>query len=80
MRAFVRYTALFLTIVFLAGDGLVWFEVLTHENIFNNPQLKLASGWLATGLMLLALGLKGLGVQRRQPNSTEGPRPGQPPA
>lgn len=80
MKPFVRYTALFLAIVFLAGDGLVWFEVLSHENILNNPQLKIASGWLATGLMLLALGLRGFRRQRRQSHSNEESRPDRPPA
>ncbi len=71
MKPLVRYTALFLSILFLSGVGLAWFEVLTHENIFNDPQLKSASGWLMMRLMLLALGLKGLRLQRRQPKSLE---------
>ena len=78
MRPFVRYSALLLAIIFLVFDGLVWFQVLTHENIFNNPQLKAASGWLATGLMLLALGLKGFGAQRRRAGSSERSRSGEP--
>jgi hypothetical protein len=43
------------------------------------PQLKFASGWLMTKLLLLALDLKGLRLQRRQPNSLKTPRPNQPP-
>jgi hypothetical protein len=59
VKPFVRYTALFLGILFLSGAGFTWFDVLTHDNIFNNPELKIAAGWLTTGLMLLALGLRG---------------------
>jgi len=59
MKPFVRYTAFFLAVVFLSGAALVWFDVLTHDNIFTNPELKTAAGWLTTGLMLLALALRG---------------------
>jgi hypothetical protein len=59
MKPFVRYTALFLAIVFLSGAAFVWFDVFTHDNVFTNPELKIAAGWLTTGLMLLALGLRG---------------------
>jgi hypothetical protein len=38
---------------------LAWFDVLTHENMLANPELKLASGWSLTGLMFLGLGLRG---------------------
>ncbi len=58
MKPFVRYTAFFLAVVFLSGAALVWFDVLTHDNIFTNPELKTAAGWLTTGLMLLALALR----------------------
>jgi len=59
MKPFVRYTAFFLAVVFLSGATLLWFDVLTHDNIFTNPELKTAAGWLTTGLMLLALALRG---------------------
>lgn len=59
MKPFVRYTAFFLAVVFLSGAALVWFDVLTHDNIFTNPELKTAAGWLTTGLMLLALAMRG---------------------
>ena len=55
MKPFVRYTALVLGILFVAGAAFAWFDVLTHENILTNPELKIAGGWLMTGLMLLAL-------------------------
>jgi hypothetical protein len=59
MKPFVRYTVFFLAVVFLSGAALVWFDVLTHDNIFTNPELKTAAGWLTTGLMLLGLALRG---------------------
>jgi hypothetical protein len=59
MTSFVRYTALVLGMLFLSAAGLAWFDVLTHENVLTNPELKIASGWLMTGLMLLALGMRG---------------------
>lgn len=59
MKPFVRYTALFLALVFLTGAAFVWFDVFTHDNFFSNPELKIAAGWLTTGLMLLGLGLRG---------------------
>jgi succinate dehydrogenase hydrophobic anchor subunit len=66
MKPFVRFTALFLAILFLTGAGVAWFDVLTHENILTNPELKTASGWLMTGLMLLALGIHGWRRRREQ--------------
>ena len=59
MKPFVRYTALVLGILFLSGAGFAWFDVLTHENVLNNPELKIAAGWLMTGLMLLGLSVRG---------------------
>ena len=59
MKPFVRCTALFLGILFFAGAAFAWFDVLTHDNILTNPELKSAGGWLMTGLMLLALGVRG---------------------
>jgi hypothetical protein len=53
------FTALFLAILFLTGAGFAWFDVSTHGNILGNPELKFATGWLMTGLMFLALGLRG---------------------
>jgi hypothetical protein len=68
MKPFVRITALVLAILFLIGAGFVWFDVLSHENILANPELKIASGWLMTGLMLLALGVRGWRRRRAQPH------------
>jgi hypothetical protein len=65
MKPFVSMTAVSLAVLFLLGAGVAWFDVLTHENILTNPELKTASGWLMTGLMLLALGIRGW-RQRRE--------------
>lgn len=59
MKPFVRITALFLAVLFLSGAGLAAFDVFTHENMLHNPELKFAGGWLLSGLMMLALGLRG---------------------
>ncbi|HSC41336.1 MAG: hypothetical protein ACM3N3_17605 [Betaproteobacteria bacterium] len=65
MKPFVRYTALFLAIVFLSGAAFVWFDVFTHDNVFTNPELKIAAGWLTTGLMLLGLSVRGWRGRKR---------------
>jgi hypothetical protein len=59
MKPFVRIAALLLAAMFLTAAGFAWFDVLTHENVLTNPELKIAGGWLMTGLMLLALGMRG---------------------
>jgi ABC-type uncharacterized transport system permease subunit len=65
MKPFVRYTALFLAIVFLSGAAFVWFDVFTHDNVFTKPELKIAAGWLTTGLMLLGLSVRGWRGRKR---------------
>ena len=72
MKPFVRITALAMAILFLFGAGLASFDVLTHENMLANPELKFAGGWLVTGFMFLALGLRGW--RRRRPNASIGAR------
>jgi ABC-type uncharacterized transport system permease subunit len=67
MKPFVRYTALFLAIIFLSGAAFVWFDVFTHDNVFTNPELKIAAGWLMTGLMLLGLSVRGWRGRKRNP-------------
>lgn len=59
MKPFVRLTVLLCAALFLGGAALALFDVLTHENMLANPELKLASGWSLTGLMFLGLGLRG---------------------
>jgi hypothetical protein len=75
MKPFVRFTALILAVMFLSGAGLALFDVVTHENILTNPELKFAGGWLTTGLMLLALGMRGWRRRRQANGSTAGGRP-----
>jgi hypothetical protein len=70
MKPFVRFTALVLAILFLTGAGFAWFDVLSHEHILANPELKIASGWLMTGLMLLALAIRGWRRRRQQITTT----------
>jgi ABC-type uncharacterized transport system permease subunit len=65
MKPFVRYTALFLAIVFLSGAAFVWFDVFTHDDVFTNRELKIAAGWLTTGLMLLGLSVRGWRGRKR---------------
>ncbi len=59
MKPFIRRTALALAVLFLGGAALAWIELLKEGDILSNPRLKAASGWLTTGVMLLALGVRG---------------------
>jgi hypothetical protein len=70
MKPFVRVTALVLAVLFLLGASLAWFDVLTHENVLTNPELKIASGWLMTGFILLALAVRGWRRRREQVTTT----------
>ncbi len=70
MKPFVRIAALLLAAMFLTAAGFAWFDVLTHENMLTSPELKIAGGWLMTGLMLLALGIRGW--RRRRERITGG--------
>jgi len=59
MKPFVRYTALFLALIFLAGAGLAWAELMHEADLFTNPKVKPATGFLVTGLIFLGLALRG---------------------
>lgn len=59
MKPIVRFMILFFAVLFLGGAAFAWFDVLTHENMLANPELKFASGWSMTGLMFLGLGVRG---------------------
>ena len=69
MKPFVKITTVVLAVLFLLGASLAWLDVLTHENILVNPELKSATGSLMTGLMFLALGLRGW--RRRKRDNSE---------
>jgi hypothetical protein len=77
MKPIVRFTILFFAVVFLGAAVFAWIDVLTHENILTNPELKFACGWLMTGLMFLGLGMRGWRWRRRQLGATRlsEPRP-----
>lgn len=70
---------LFFAVLFLAGAAFAWFDVLTHENMLANPELKFASGWSMTGLMFLGLGVRGW-RKRGQSESIDRMPPQHPPA
>jgi hypothetical protein len=59
MRPLVYYTSLLLGLLFLAVAVTAWIDVFDHGDIFSNPLVKPAAGWLMTGLMFLAVGLRG---------------------
>lgn len=63
MKPFVRYTALLLALVFLVGAGMAWLDLLHEGELLTNPKMKPAMGFLVTGLIFLALALRG---QRRR--------------
>jgi len=72
MKPVFRVVSIVLALLFLTGAAFAWTDVLSHENLLANPLLKTASGLLMTGLMFLALGLRGWRPRKRE--STELPR------
>ena len=66
MKAFVWITALILSLPFLGGAVFTACDVLGRPDILTNPESKVAIGWLFTGLMFLAMGLRGWKSQRRK--------------
>jgi hypothetical protein len=78
MTPLVRFTIFLFAVMFLGGAAFAWFDVMTHENMLTNPELKFASGWSLTGLMFLGLGLRGWrrrGSQSEPYNRTTQTRP-----
>lgn len=75
MKPFVRYTALFLAVIFLAGAALAWFELLHENDLLNNPKVKPATGLLVSGLMFLGVALRGWRAQRRIKQNSTGTKP-----
>lgn len=71
----MRFTALLLAVLFLGGAVFAWIDLLKQGNLLSNPQLKPAAAWLTTGLMFLALGLRGWRFHSGRSNTQ---RPGAP--
>jgi hypothetical protein len=69
MKPILRCAIFLFALLFLGGAVFAWFDILTHDNILTNPELKLASGWLLTGLMFLGFGLRSLQKRPRLPAS-----------
>jgi hypothetical protein len=70
MKRFVRVTALLLAALFLTGAAFAWIDLWKRENLLTDPLLKPAAGFLTTGLMFLAVGLRGW---RRHRQTSEAP-------
>ena len=73
MKPFVWITALLLAAIFLAGAIFAAVDVMSHANFINDPELKIAAGWLITGLIFLSLGMRGWKNYRRI-NSANSPK------
>jgi uncharacterized PurR-regulated membrane protein YhhQ (DUF165 family) len=71
MKPFVWVTALLLASIFLAGAIFAAVDVLSRAHGLNDPELKVAAGWLVTGLIFLSLGMRGWKTHRRQVHSTK---------
>ena len=66
MKPFVYYTALVLALLFLIVAASVWTEVFDQGDFVRNPLTKSAAGWSMTGLMFLAVGLRGWRSRNRK--------------
>ena len=66
VKPFVWVTALLLAVIFLAGAAFTGLDVLSQANILQNAELKIAAGWLVSGLLFLSLGLHGWKAHRRK--------------
>ena len=78
MKPIFRFVSIVMALLFLTGAGFAWTNLLSHENLLADPLLKSASGLLVTGLMFLALGLRGWRPRKRQstePTRTEPTKP-----
>ena len=67
VKPFVRYTALILAILFLAGASIAFINLLEEGNLFSNPKMKSVLQLLVPGLMFLGLALRGW--PRRKPSN-----------
>lgn len=66
MKPFIWITALVLSLPFLGGAAFTAYDVLGRQDILTNPESKIAVGWLFTGLMFLAMGVRGWKSHRRK--------------
>jgi hypothetical protein len=66
MKPFIWITALVLSLPFLGGAIFTAYDVLGRQEILTNPESKVAVGWLFTGLMFLAMGMRGWRAHRRK--------------
>jgi hypothetical protein len=65
MKPFVWITALLLGLLFLAGAAFTLIDAVNDAEFLTSPKLKIAVGWLVTGLMFLSLGFRGWRSRRR---------------
>ena len=78
MKPFIWITALLLSLPFLGGALFTAYDVLGRQENLINPESKVAVGWLFTGLMFLAMGVRGWRSHRRKidaDNQSGTPRP-----
>jgi hypothetical protein len=66
VKPFVYYTSLVLALLFLIVAAFAWTEVFDHGDFFRDPLTKSAAGWSMTGLMFLAVGLRGWRSRNRK--------------
>jgi hypothetical protein len=59
MKPFLRTTALVIAVLFLSGATYTVIDLVSRPDILGDPELKVSFGWLSTGLIFLALGLRG---------------------
>ena len=78
MKPIFRFVSLVMALLFLTGAAFAWTNLLGHENLLADPLLKTASGFLMTGLMFLALGLRGWRPRKRQGTNTTRTEPPKP--
>jgi Zn-dependent protease with chaperone function len=71
VKPFVRYTSLLLAVLFLTGAAYAWSGLLSRGDLLSDPLLKPASGLLMTGLMFLAVGLRGWWPRKRGMAATQ---------
>jgi hypothetical protein len=67
VKPFVRYTALSLAILFLAGASIALIDLLEEGDLLSNPKMKSVLQLLVPGVMFLGLALRGW--PRRKPSN-----------